>query len=64
MRNSFCPQDKRKKAGMVVRAYKPGTQEAESGGSKVAGQPGLHSETLSTKRKERREEGRDGEVRE
>jgi hypothetical protein len=29
---------------MVVHIYNPGTREAEVGGSRVQGQPGLHSE--------------------
>jgi hypothetical protein len=36
---------------MVVHACNLSTQEAEEGGSKVPGQPGLHSEILSSKKK-------------
>jgi hypothetical protein len=35
--------------GMVVQAYTPSTWEAEAGGSRVQGQPGVHSETVSKK---------------
>jgi hypothetical protein len=36
--------------GVVVHACNPSTKEAEVGGSRVAGQPGLHMETLSQKK--------------
>jgi hypothetical protein len=35
--------------GMVVLIYNSITQEAEAGGLKVPGQPGLHSKTLCQK---------------
>jgi hypothetical protein len=38
-----------KKLGVVVHTYNPSNQEAEAGGSRVLGQPELHSETLSQK---------------
>jgi hypothetical protein len=31
---------------MVVHTYNPSTWEAEAGGSRVQGQPGLHNEIL------------------
>jgi hypothetical protein len=31
--------------------YNPSTWEAEAGGSPVGGQPGLHSDTMSPKKK-------------
>jgi hypothetical protein len=47
---------------VVGYAYNPKTQEAEAGGSRNQGQPGLHSETLSLKERKRmgRREGRKG----
>jgi hypothetical protein len=33
--------------GLVVHIYNPFTQEPEAGGSRIQGQPELHSETLS-----------------
>jgi hypothetical protein len=38
---------------MVGHACNPSPQEADTGGSQVWGQPGLHSETLSQKQKQR-----------
>jgi hypothetical protein len=40
---------KNNKLGVVVHTYNPSNQEAEAGGSRVLGQPELHSETLSQK---------------
>jgi hypothetical protein len=40
--------------GMVVYVYNPSTREAETGGSGVPGQFGLHSETLSLKKKKKK----------
>jgi hypothetical protein len=37
--------------GLVLHACSTSTQKAEAGGSHVQGQPGLHSETLSLKKK-------------
>jgi hypothetical protein len=34
---------------MVVHTFNPSTQEAEAGESKVEGEPGLHTKTLSQK---------------
>jgi hypothetical protein len=47
-----------KKQGMVAHNCNPHTQEAEAGGSRVWGQPGLPTETLSqkTKRKKKRKD--------
>jgi hypothetical protein len=36
---------------MVLHTYNPSTWEAEAGRLRVQGQPGLHSETLSLKKK-------------
>jgi hypothetical protein len=36
---------------MVVHTCNPSAQEAEAGGSRVQGQPGLHSETCLKKKK-------------
>jgi hypothetical protein len=40
---------------MVTPAYNPGTREAEAGGPQIQGQPGLHRETLSKKKKKKKE---------
>jgi hypothetical protein len=40
---------------VVVHTYKPSTQQAEAGRSKVQGQHGLHSENMSRKEKEKQE---------
>jgi hypothetical protein len=37
----------------MVQVYNPNTQSAEKGGSWVQGQPRLHSETLSSKTKQK-----------
>jgi hypothetical protein len=39
------------KLGVVVQKYNPCTQEAETGGSQVLGQPELYINTLSKKKK-------------
>jgi hypothetical protein len=39
------------KSGAVAQAYKPSTWEAETGESRVQGQPGLHSNILSQRGK-------------
>lgn len=38
--------DREKKLAMVVHTANPNTKEAEAGGLKVWGQPGLHRERL------------------
>jgi hypothetical protein len=38
---------------MVIHASNPGTWEAKAGRPQVQGQPGLHSKTLSYKRKKK-----------
>jgi hypothetical protein len=38
--------------GMVVHTYNSSTQEAEVGGLRVRGQPGLHSEVMSQQNKQ------------
>jgi hypothetical protein len=37
--------------GMVIHIYIPSILEAEAGGSQVLGQPGLHSEISSQKKR-------------
>jgi hypothetical protein len=44
------------KLGVVMRAYYPSTKETEAEGSRVQGQPKLHSETLERKGERRRGE--------
>jgi hypothetical protein len=39
---------------MVVHACNPSCQKAETGGSRVGDQPGLHSKVLSQKRKQKK----------
>jgi hypothetical protein len=39
---------------MVVHTYNPSTWEAEAGGSRVLGQPGLHSDIYQERKKERK----------
>jgi hypothetical protein len=46
---------------MVIHAYNSNTGEAEVGGLRVQGNPGLHSEIFSQKKKEKRERRPPGE---
>jgi hypothetical protein len=41
---------------MVVHAYNPNTWETVAGESQIQGQPGLHSETLTHKTKQKAKE--------
>jgi hypothetical protein len=41
--------------GVVEHACNPSTQEAEVGGCQIQGQPGLHSKTLSGKKKKKKD---------
>jgi hypothetical protein len=41
--------------GVIVHTYNPITWDAKAGGLRVGNQAGLHSETLSQKRKKRKE---------
>jgi hypothetical protein len=45
------PKDLKKKPGVVAHFCNLGTQEAEARGSRVSDQSGLHSKTLSQKKK-------------
>jgi hypothetical protein len=51
---SQSKDDMMKKPGMVVHAYCPSTQEADARESGIQGQPGIHSEILSQKRKKKK----------
>jgi hypothetical protein len=42
------------KPDVMAHSCNPSTQEAEARGSQVGDQPGLHSETLSQKKKKRK----------
>jgi hypothetical protein len=44
--------------GMVAHTCNPSIWEAEAGGMRVSGQPGLHSETLSVSKRDRGEKER------
>jgi hypothetical protein len=44
---------------VVVHAFNPSTWEAEAGGYRVPGQPGLHRETLSRKTKQNKKQKKD-----
>jgi hypothetical protein len=37
--------------GVVADAYNPSTRDADTGGFRVQGQPGLHSKTVSLKKR-------------
>jgi hypothetical protein len=41
---------------VVVHSYNPSTQENEEGGSWVPGQPGLHSNMISDKKKKKKDQ--------
>jgi hypothetical protein len=46
---------------LVVHAYNPSTQEAETGGLRAQGQPGQHSKILFLKKERERERERETE---
>jgi hypothetical protein len=44
----------KRQSQLVVRACNPSTQEAETGVLQVQGQPGLHRETLVSKKQQKK----------
>jgi hypothetical protein len=52
----------RNRPDVVAHTYNPSIQEAKAGGSRVPGQSGLHSETLSQKKKTKEEKKSEGDI--